>query len=92
MGEISTAETSLWRNGVVNAGAQYKTWRERGDYESALSHAASLRPLLDRFFEEVMVMVDDKRIRANRLAILQKVYKDFSTIADFSEIVTEGKA
>jgi len=92
MGEIGTAETSLWRNGVRDAGAHYKTWREGGDYDAALRHVASLRPLLDTFFDEVMVMVDDEQIRGNRLAILQKVYKDFSTIADFSEIVTEGKA
>ena len=38
-----------------------------------------------------MVMVDDERIRANRLALLQTLLKEFSTIADFSEIVTEGK-
>jgi glycyl-tRNA synthetase beta subunit len=36
-------------------------------------------------------MAEDEGIRANRLAILQELYKDFSTIADFSEIVTEGK-
>jgi glycyl-tRNA synthetase beta subunit len=38
-----------------------------------------------------MVMVDDDNLRANRLALLQTVVKQFSTIADFSEIVTEGK-
>jgi len=36
-------------------------------------------------------MVDDDDLRANRLALLQTVVKEFSTIADFSEIVTEGK-
>jgi len=36
-------------------------------------------------------MVDDDNLRANRLALLQTVVKEFSTIADFSEIVTEGK-
>ena len=46
---------------------------------------------MDLFFDKVMVMVDDERIRANRLALLQSLLKDFSTIADFSEIVTEGK-
>ena len=92
MGEIGTAETALWLSGVVNVGASYQTWRESGDYYLALSSAASLRPMLDRFFDEVMVMVDDEQIRANRLALLQKLYKDFSTIADFSEIVTEGDA
>jgi glycyl-tRNA synthetase beta chain len=91
MGEVGTAETALWMNGVVNSGAHYKTWREQGNYDLALSSAACLRPVLDRFFEEVMVMVEDEKIRANRLAILNKLFQDFSTIADFSEIVTEGK-
>ena len=36
-------------------------------------------------------MVDDESVRANRLALLQTLLKEFSTIADFSEIVTEGK-
>ena len=36
-------------------------------------------------------MVDDDNLRANRLALLQTVVKEFSTIADFYEIVTEGK-
>jgi len=40
----------------------------------------------------VMVMVDDEKVRANRLALLQKLVDDFSTIADFAEIVTEGKS
>lgn len=91
LGKIGTAETDLYMNGAVNAFAQYEIWREKGNYDWALSHAASLRPLLDRFFDEVMVMVDDEEIRANRLALLQRLYNGFSTIADFSEIVTEGK-
>ena len=37
-------------------------------------------------------MVDDERVRANRLALLQTLVKEFSTIADFSEIVTESKS
>ena len=85
----SAAETNLWINGHVKTGALYETRREEGDYDSALSDAASLRPLLDRFFDEVMVMVDDEQLRANRLAILKTIYASFSTIADFSEIVTE---
>ena len=38
-----------------------------------------------------MVMVEDEQTRANRLALLQTLLANFSTIADFSEIVTEGK-
>jgi glycyl-tRNA synthetase beta chain len=65
--------------------------RAARDYEGALLEIAKLRPAIDKFFEKVMVMVDDDNLRANRLALLQSVVKEFSTIADFSEIVTEGK-
>jgi glycyl-tRNA synthetase beta chain len=91
MGQIGAAETDLWLKGVVNLGAQYEVWRKDGRYDLALSRAASLRPMLDRFFDEVMVMVEDEDVRRNRLAILKRLYTSFSTIADFSEIVTEGK-
>jgi len=47
---------------------------------------------VDAFFDKVMVMVEDEDLRANRLALLQTLLREFSTIADFSEIVTEGKA
>ena len=65
--------------------------RAARDYEGALLEIAKLRPAIDKFFDKVMVMVDDDNLRANRLALLQSVVKEFSTIADFSEIVTEGK-
>ena len=65
--------------------------RASRDYEGALLEIAKLRPAIDKFFDKVMVMVEDENLRANRLALLQTVVKEFSTIADFSEIVTEGK-
>ena len=65
--------------------------RAAQDYEGALLEIAKLRPAIDKFFDKVMVMVDDDNLRANRLALLQTVVKEFSTIADFSEIVTEAK-
>ncbi|MGA2353896.1 MAG: glycine--tRNA ligase subunit beta [Terriglobales bacterium] len=65
--------------------------RAAHDYEGALLEIAKLRPAIDRFFDKVMVMVEDDNLRANRLALLQTLVKEFSTIADFSEIVTEGK-
>jgi glycyl-tRNA synthetase beta chain len=66
--------------------------RAQRQYEAALLEVSKLRPAVDTFFDKVMVMVDDEDLRANRLALLATVLKDFSTIADFSEIVTEGKA
>ena len=69
-----------------------ETRRAARDYEGALLKIAKLRPAIDKFFDKVMVMVDDENLRANRLALLQSVVKEFSTIADFSEIVTEGRS
>src|SRR6266436_5768779 len=71
--------------------AQVETLRAARKYEQALLEVAKLRPAVDKFFDKVMVMVEDARLRANRLALLQTLLKEFSTIADFSEIVTEGK-
>ena len=66
--------------------------RGKHEYEAALVEISKLRPAVDLFFDKVMVMVDDERVRANRLALLQALLENFSTIADFSEIVTESKA
>jgi len=62
------------------------------DYLDALLQLSTLRPSIDLFFDKVMVMVDDERMRANRLALLATLLQQFSTIADFSEIVTETKS
>jgi len=67
-------------------------FRQAKNYAAALAEISRIRPAVDTFFDKVMVMVDDEQLRANRLALLQTLLKEFSTIADFSEIVTEGKA
>jgi len=66
--------------------------REAQDYSRALAEMSRIRPAVDTFFDKVMVMVEDEELRANRLALLQTLLREFSTIADFSEIVTEGKS
>jgi glycyl-tRNA synthetase beta chain len=44
---------------------------------------------VDQFFDKVLVMVEDPEIRKNRLALLGSLLKEFSTIADFSELGAE---
>jgi glycyl-tRNA synthetase beta chain len=66
--------------------------QKEAKYGDALLLLSAARGPVDAFFDKVMVMVDDERVRANRLALLRTLLKEFSTIADFSEIVTEGKA
>jgi glycyl-tRNA synthetase beta chain len=60
-------------------------------YEPALLEISHLRPAVDAFFDKVMVMVEDENLRANRLGLLRTLLREFSSIADFSEIVTEHK-
>jgi glycyl-tRNA synthetase beta chain len=76
---------------VPHTAERVYTLRTERKYEDALLEIAKLRPAIDRFFDKVMVMVEDAQLRANRLALLQTLVKEFTTIADFSEIVTEGK-
>jgi glycyl-tRNA synthetase beta chain len=47
-----------------------------------------LRPKVDLFFDKILVNAPDARIRQNRLTLLGTLLREFSTIADFSEIVT----
>jgi glycyl-tRNA synthetase beta chain len=62
--------------------------KRSGKYRQALQEIAALRPAVDRFFQEVMVMAEDENVRKNRLSLLAELLTEFSTIADFSEIVT----
>jgi len=75
---------------VVEARARVTALSKEKNYEQALSEIAQLRPVVDTFFDKVMVMVEDEKLRANRLALLATMQRSFSTIADFSEIVTEN--
>ena len=59
-------------------------------YDQALLEISKLRRPVDAFFDKVMVMVDDENLRAQRLGLLQTLVNEFSSIADFSEIVTAG--
>ena len=76
---------------VFEASAKVESLRKQKLHQQALTEIAQLRPVVDAFFDKVMVMVDDEKLRSNRLALLATMQRGFSTIADFSEIVTEGK-
>jgi glycyl-tRNA synthetase beta chain len=59
-------------------------------YREKLASVASLRPQVDLFFDKILVNDPNETIRQNRLALLNSLLTEFSTIADFSEIVTQG--
>jgi len=58
----------------------------QGNYLRGLEQLAELRPAVDLFFDEVMVMVDDVAVRDNRLALLDQLLQSFRLVADFSRI------
>lgn len=60
------------------------------DYLAALRVLASVRPQMDDFFEEVMVMAESEALRGNRLALLQKLVAMTAELGDLSALVSKG--
>jgi glycyl-tRNA synthetase beta chain len=60
----------------------------QGLYDQALVKIASLRDPVDAFFEGVMVMAEDIKVRHNRLALLNMIANLFGKLADFSKLTT----
>ncbi len=59
---------------------------QQGKYAEALKKLAALRNPVDRFFDEVMVMVEEESIRNNRLALLDTLKNAFTQVADISQL------
>jgi glycyl-tRNA synthetase beta chain len=57
-----------------------------GDVQKALESGATLAPLMERFFDEVLVMDEDPAVRANRLRLLLDVRDTLGQLGDFSQI------
>ena len=79
------AERELYR-AAQKTSEKIATALADGNYDAALAAVAELKESVDTFFDEIMVMVDDPAIRANRLALLQQIAGDFKKIADFSKV------
>ena len=72
-----------------NSAAEAGRLRAGRDYRRALEAISTLRPAVDRFFDKVLVMAEDREIRQNRLRLLKKLDELFSGIAHFAEIAEE---
>ncbi|MDH3532499.1 MAG: glycine--tRNA ligase subunit beta [Gammaproteobacteria bacterium] len=79
------AEIELW-SALNDARTRVAPLLEARDYTLALSELAELRAPVDRFFDAVMVMVDDGPIRNNRLALLRELRASFLDVADISRL------
>ena len=63
---------------------------EKGDFTRAQSIIFKVQPLLNAFFDKVLVMAEDKKVRQNRLGLLQAIRKLLLQVADYSQVVVEG--
>jgi glycyl-tRNA synthetase beta chain len=59
---------------------------EEEDFEAAMRVMARLRPHVDAFFDKVTVNVEDKKVRENRLKLLNEIRAATRAVADFSKI------
>ena len=55
-----------------------------GQYTQALTELSELREVVDQFFDDVMVMVDDEALKNNRIALLNQLHGQFMQVADLS--------
>jgi glycyl-tRNA synthetase beta chain len=90
---VAVSAELLWEPAekALNAAAQRigevaRARKKNRKYREALEAVSELRPAIDEFFDKVLVMVEDKNVRANRIALLANLLKEFSTVADFSEL------
>jgi glycyl-tRNA synthetase beta chain len=82
---------SALHQAVAEQGEKMSFAMSAGDYHEALNSLVRLRPIIDAFFEAVMVNAEDKAIRSNRLSLLKEVDELFMEFADFSQIVVQGR-
>ncbi len=83
------AERALNRR-LVEAREVVRRHRASDDYAAAMREIAGLKPAVDAFFDKVMVMAEDKVLRANRISLLREVRSLFNELADFSKVQGEA--
>jgi glycyl-tRNA synthetase beta chain len=79
------AELALWA-ALAAARESLHPMLEQRQYTGALAELAKLRGVVDSFFDDVMVMADDKATRSNRLALLGELRALFLNVADISKL------
>ncbi|MGI6554309.1 MAG: glycine--tRNA ligase subunit beta [Bacillota bacterium] len=80
-----SAETALY-SALQDTSVKAQQYIEKGDYLRALREISHLREPIDTFFDSVMVMVEEEKVRNNRLALLAAVSGFMGSVADLSYI------
>jgi glycyl-tRNA synthetase beta chain len=82
---VDTAELAV-AQALERVDPQIAAALDAGDFGAAVEAAAELGPLLDTFFEDVLVMADDRAVRANRLRLLLNVRDTLGRLGELSLI------
>ena len=86
---VDTAEKDLYER-LTKISRLVAPLVSAGNYTGALKELASLRAPVDTFFDQVMVMVDDEKLRHARLRLLADIHREFQHIADISLLQSRG--
>jgi glycyl-tRNA synthetase beta chain len=90
-GALTAPESKALDSERARAEREVEDAMARSDLDAAVSSLLSLRPAIDKFFDEVMVMADDECLRRARLGLLASVRDLFLRVADFGRVVLEGE-
>jgi glycyl-tRNA synthetase beta chain len=85
---FGAAEGNLWKR-FLGVRAEVERLIGEHSYDAALREIATLKPAIDKFFEDVLVMDPDLQVRANRLRLLGSIARTFIRIADFRQLAVK---
>jgi glycyl-tRNA synthetase beta chain len=85
---VDVAEVTL-HAALEESAATVRPLLQQRQYAEALKSLAALKDPVDRFFDEVLVMADDKALRTNRLALLAELRELFLEVADISRLAID---
>ncbi|NLM43077.1 MAG: hypothetical protein GX201_03525 [Clostridiales bacterium] len=84
---LSEAEEKLLYDSYINVSHVFNEAMVKKEYDNALKAIMTMKPYIDDFFDNIMVMVEEENIRINRLAILKSIENMMLAFADLSIIV-----
>lgn len=96
LGKVSTelfkrsAEKKLYKKGM-ETDEQLNALFEAHDYQKILDLLQAMRPDIDKFFDDVLVMCENEKLKKNRLALVNLINRIFLRFGDLSRIVIEGE-
>jgi len=83
---VSQSEKELYKK-FIEIKDKFKQFIENKDYDKALGLLLELKPYIDRFFDYVIIMVEDEKLKNNRLSLLKEINDLFRNIADFTKLI-----